>query len=100
MTRLINTILALALCVCVYATFSIKKDVAVLANKVAILKNNLRGEQEKIDLYHAELAVLTGASHIDQLTHRLLPALKIVTAHQMNQMDHTQPMQFAQTNLH
>lgn len=72
--------------ICVYTTFSVKHDVAGLASKVAILKKEIRQEQERIDVYKAEWASLTGGENIEALKHKLMPDLKIVSVEQMENM--------------
>ncbi len=83
MSRLSNLVIVTMLSSSIYMTFSVKNDVAGLAKKVALVKNDIRHEQEKIAIYKAEWAVLTEASHIDKLQKKLIPSLKVVSVAQI-----------------
>lgn len=83
MSRFINLTFFVLLSACIYTTFSVKDDVGLLAKKVALLKKNIRNEQSKIDIYKAELAILTGAPNIDRLKEKLIPDLKVVSVDQI-----------------
>ena len=100
MSRFSNLVVLTMLSSCIYITFSVKNDVAGLAKKVAFLKNDIRQEQEKIDIYKAEWATLTGASHIDALQKKLIPQLKIISVSQIQTVDtyQSQP-QLAHNNV-
>lgn len=100
MSRLSNLVILTLLSSCIYITFSVKNDVAGLAKKVAFMKNNIRQEQEKIDIYKAEWAVLTEASHIDKLQKKLIPSLKVVSVAQIQTINtyQSQP-QFAHNDI-
>ena len=84
MSRLSNLVVLMMLSSCIYVTFSVKDDVAGLAKKVAVLKQDIRQEQEKIDIYKAEWAALTGAAHIDTLKKQLMPDLQIISVDQIH----------------
>ena len=79
MSRLANLIVFTVLSSSIYITFSVKNDVASLAKKVASLKSNIQTEQERIDIYKAEWALLTGASHINKLQKELMPKFSTLT---------------------
>jgi hypothetical protein len=91
MSRLSNLVIVTMLSSSIYMTFSVKNDVAGLAKKVALVKNDIRQEQEKIAIYKAEWAVLTEASHIDKLQKKLIPTLKVVSVAQIQTINIYQP---------
>lgn len=100
MSRLSNLVIVTMLSSSIYMTFSVKNDVAGLAKKVALVKNDIRHEQEKIAIYKAEWAVLTEASHIDKLQKKLIPNLKVVSVAQIQTINTYQPQsQFAHNNI-
>gem|GEM_PF-5279692 len=99
MSRFLNLVAFLMLSICIYVTFSVKDDVADLATKVVYLKKEIRQEQEKIDIYQAEWASLTGAENIEKLKNALMPHLKIVSVDQMYLADeYTSEAKFAQVH--
>jgi hypothetical protein len=103
MTRLINIVILVMLFTSIYTTFSVKDDVAILAKKVALLKDDIRIEQEKITIYKTEWATLTGIANIESLKNKLIPELQIVSVEQMENIDDnpvkTQLVQNLQSNI-
>lgn len=87
MSRLSNLIIFTILSSSIYVTFSVKNDVAILAKKVVVLKHNIQQEKDRIDVYKAEWAALTGAEHIDKLQKTLMPQLKVVSVNQIKTID-------------
>jgi hypothetical protein len=97
MSRIVNLIVFIILSSSIYVTFSIKNQVGSLAKQVVAIKNDIRQEQDKIDIYKAQYALSTGASHIDTLRKRHMPYLKVVSVEQIKLItDYVNAPQFAQ----
>ena len=100
MSRLSNLVVLTMLSSCIYITFSVKNDVASLAKKVAFLKKDIVQEQERIEIYKAEWATLTGASHIAELQKKLIPDLKVVSVSQIQSVNqYHNKSELAQNNI-
>jgi hypothetical protein len=100
MSRLANLVVFTILSSSIYITFSVKNDVAGLAEKVIALKGDIHQEKERTNTYKTELARLTDPANINKLQKKLMPNLRIVSVAQMQSISNyeTQP-QLANNNF-
>ncbi len=83
MSRLSNFAILTMLSSCIYVTFSVKNDVALLADKVKETRVKIKQAKADIKIFKTELAHLTRTDRILALQQQILPELKVVEVSQM-----------------
>lgn len=83
MARFFNFLLFTILCLSIYETFSVKKNVGKLAEDIATLEEKIVDEKKKIAIYEMDLSSLTKPARIESLVVQLLPNMKLTRAEQI-----------------